>query len=96
MREEKMLFGLFFLFLTFNVLDITISSLAIRYGAREVGILYMASLDFNMMVFIKCVAAFLLGLVLVAYQKKGLLAISCVVMLLLCVYNGVVLRLSMG
>jgi len=86
-----MIFGLFLLWLVINLLDMTISGLAIRSGAREVGLLFLISQDFQLMCFVKGIAAFLFGMILVAKQQKGLLAISCALYLLLCAWNGGVL-----
>ena len=91
-----MMWALFSLWLVFALLDMTISGLAIRFGAREVGLLFVISQGFQMMCFIKGVVAFLLGMVLVAYQKKGLLAIACGLYALLCAWNGCVLLQQIG
>ena len=83
-----MLFGLW---LSFNLLDMIISGLAIRFGANEIGPLFLICQDFQLMCFIKGIAAFLVGMVLVAYGQKRLLAIACGLYFLLCIWNGHVL-----
>ena len=91
-----MLWTLFVLWLVFTLLDMTISGLASRYGAREIGLLFVISQDFQLMCFIKGIVAFLFGMTLAAYQKKGLLGISCALYALLCVWNGWVVLKSLG
>ncbi|MDP2158107.1 MAG: hypothetical protein Q8K68_10420 [Nitrospirota bacterium] len=91
-----MLWALFGLWLVFTLLDLTISGLAIRFGATEKGLLFLISNDWQLTCFIKGIASFLFGMVLVAYRQKGLLAISCALYLSLCVYNGWVLLRQAG
>ena len=90
------LFALFFLWLLLTLLDVVISGLALPLGgAREVGLLFIISDSFQLMCFIKGAAAFLFGMILVAYKQKALLAISCALYLLLCAWNGgVLLKIS--
>jgi len=90
------IFALFFLWIGFTLLDLIISGLALHFGAREVGLLFILSNDFQLMCLIKGVASFLFGLILVVYRQKGLLAISCGIYVLLCAWNGQVLHGSMS
>lgn len=86
------LLSLFLLWLAFTLLDLVISGLGLHFGgAREVGLLFILCDSFQLMCFIKGAAAFLFGMILVAYKQKALLAISCAVYLLLCAWNGGVL-----
>lgn len=87
---------LFAVWLVFTLLDLTISGLALHFGgAREMGLLFVISQDFQLTCFIKGIGAFLFGMVLVAYRQKGLLAISCAIYTLLCAWNGQVLLKSL-
>ncbi len=86
-----MLWTLFVLWLIFALLDMIISGLAIRAGAGEVGLLFLICNDWQLTCFVKGVASFLFGMILVAYQQKALLAISCAVYCGLSLYNGLVL-----
>jgi len=88
----SILLSLFLLWLLFTLLDLLISGLALHFGgAREVGLLFIICQDFQLMCSIKGGAAFLFGLILIAYKQKALLAISCALYALLCVWNGWVL-----
>ena len=92
-----MIVALFLLWLFFNLLDIGISGLALHLGgAREVGLLFLIFQDFQLMCLIKGAAALSFGMVLVFYNKRGLLAISCGLYFLLCTWNGMVLVRSTG
>jgi len=87
---------LFGLWLTFTLLDMVISGLAIRFGAHEVGFLYQLCGDWNMTCFIKGIGAFLFGFVLVSYRQRGLLFISCFTYFVVCLYNAMVLWRQVG
>ena len=88
----SLLLSLFLLWLVFTLLDLVISGFALHFGgAREVGLLFILSDSFQLMCFIKGAAAFLFGMILVAYKQKALLAISCALYLILCAWNGGVL-----
>lgn len=83
--------ALFGLWLAFTLLDLTISGLAIRFGAREGGLIYQLPVDWNMASFIKGIGAFLLGLVLFRYNQRELLVLACLIYFGICLYNAVVL-----
>lgn len=90
------IWALFGLWLVFNLLDLTISGLALHFGgACETGLLFFISQDFQLTCFIKGIVAFLFGMLLVAHRQKGLLAISCALYALLCTWNGQVLLRSL-
>ena len=93
--SSSLVFALFLIWLTLNLLDMVISGIALRYGATEIGIIFQITRDYQVMCFIKGIGAFLYGGVLLAHCRKGLLAFSCGVYLLINVWNGWVLVSSM-
>ena len=91
-----MLIVLFMLLLLFTLLDITMSGIALRYGGREVGVLFLISGDFQLTSFIKGVTSTLVGLVLVAYRRRDLLLVANGFMFLLTIYHGIMLLRTIG
>ena len=94
MRLKAM--GLFILLLVFVFLDIAMSLIALRYGAREVGVFFWLVGDFRTAIFIKGIFSFLLGMVLVAYNQVGLLKYANLFMFALTLYHGIMLAKTFG
>jgi len=91
-----MLITLFFILLVFTLLDIGLSGIAMRLGGSEIGPIFLICNDWQLTTFIKGIAIFLLGLILVSYKQKGLLAISCLIVFLCCFWNGWLLQKTFG
>lgn len=87
----KTTWTLFFLLLTFNLLDVVISGLAIHFGAVEYGLIFRLLDNWQLGVFVKAIGIFCLGMILTSYRQNGLLLISCLIYFGLCFYNALVL-----
>jgi len=88
--------ALFGLLLGFSCLDMTLSFLAVHFGAGEVGVLFRLTGDWSMVFFIKGIAIFILGLVLAVNNQKLLLFIACLLYFGWCCYVGEVLLRQIG
>jgi len=83
--------ALFSVWLTFNILDITISILATRAGAVEIGLLYQLTGTWIAMAINKMLLAVIIGVMLVYLRKNKWLVVLNLGIFGLCLYNGYVL-----